>query len=69
MVYVMLSGLPVREYRAEVVLSDADGGGTDITWRSSFLPRIPGSGPLFRALMRGIVGGFARRLAAYSATR
>lgn len=31
----LLSGLPVRDYRAEVMLRPA-GRGTDIRWRSTF---------------------------------
>jgi hypothetical protein len=40
--------LPVRNYRAQVTLSDA-GGGTDIHWHSEFDARFPGTG--------GLVGG------------
>jgi uncharacterized protein YndB with AHSA1/START domain len=68
MVYVVRSGFPIREYRAEVVLSDGPAGGTDIIWRGSFFPPCPGTGPAFLALMRRIVGGLARGLADYSAT-
>jgi hypothetical protein len=64
--YVLLSGMPVRDYRADVELIP-DGAGTEIRWRSSFVPKIPGTGPLFRRLMAGIVGGFARRLATKAA--
>jgi uncharacterized protein YndB with AHSA1/START domain len=60
--YVLLSGMPVRDYRSDVDLTP-DGAGTEIRWRSSFAPRIPGTGPLVRAVMAAIVGGFARRLA------
>ena len=58
--------MPVRDYRADVDLIP-DGAGTQIRWRSSFAPKIPGTGPLVRALMAGIVGGFARRLAVAAA--
>ena len=34
--YVLLSGMPVREYRSDVDLT-VDGTGTEIRWRSSFL--------------------------------
>ena len=66
--YVMLSGQPVRDYRADVDLEPA-GDGTHITWRSSFKPLLPGTGPLMRRYLAAIVGGFARRLAAYAAER
>jgi uncharacterized protein YndB with AHSA1/START domain len=69
--YVILSGQPVRNYRAEVTLtpSDVDGGGTHISWRATFDPRIPGTGPLLRRYLGAIVGGFTRRLAAYAGTQ
>lgn len=34
--YVLLSGLPLRDYRSEVTLTPTDDGGTDIEWVSSF---------------------------------
>ena len=43
-VYEILSGLPIRGYVAEVVLSPATGDGTDIRWRSTFRTRVPGTG-------------------------
>lgn len=47
MEYTLLSGMPLRDYRAEVTLSP-DGDGTEIDWRSEF-DALPG------------VGGFHRR--------
>jgi Polyketide cyclase / dehydrase and lipid transport len=38
--YELLSGIPVRDYRAEVTL-EPDLDGTLITWRSSFRGRFP----------------------------
>jgi uncharacterized protein YndB with AHSA1/START domain len=58
----MRSGMPVRGYRAEVTLTPW-GSGTEIAWRSRFEPRIPGTGPLLRALLGAIAGDIARRLA------
>jgi hypothetical protein len=46
MAYTLLSGMPVRGYRAEVDLSDA-GDGTEIHWRSEF-DALPGVGELYR---------------------
>lgn len=42
--YVLLSGLPLRDYRGDVELTPTDDGGTDIHWHSEFRPRIPGTG-------------------------
>jgi uncharacterized protein YndB with AHSA1/START domain len=63
--YTMLSGNPVRNYRADVVLA-ADGDGTLITWSATFEPRIPGTGYLLERFYRMLIGSFARRLAAYA---
>jgi len=64
--YTILSGQPVREYRADVRLRP-DGDGTRIEWAASFRPAIPGTGRFVRWYLAAIVGGFARRLAAYAA--
>jgi uncharacterized protein YndB with AHSA1/START domain len=63
--YVIVSGQPVRNYRADVWLTATPEGGTLIRWRSRFEPRLPGVGPV----LRRIVGGFAGRLAAAAASR
>jgi len=60
--YVILSGQPVRGYRADIELA-ADGSGTLIQWRASFEPKVAALGPLIRWYLAVIVGGFARRLA------
>jgi Polyketide cyclase / dehydrase and lipid transport len=46
MAYKLLSGLPVRDYRAEVSLSP-DGDSTELRWRAEF-DALPGVGPLYR---------------------
>lgn len=46
MTYKLLSGLPLRDYRAEVTVSEADGG-SELRWRSEFDAR-PGVGGLYR---------------------
>lgn len=64
--YVMVSGPPVRGYRADVYLTESSGG-TRITWRATFTPLIPGTGSLLRLALGGVVRGFTRRLADYAA--
>ena len=64
--YTLLSGQPVRNYRADVTF-DPDGSGTRITWRGSFDPLIPGTGALLTAFYRWLMRRFARSLAAYAA--
>jgi len=61
--YVILSGQPVRQYRADVSLTPS-GDGTDIRWEATFLPRLPGTGRFIRWYLSKIVGGLARNLAA-----
>jgi uncharacterized protein YndB with AHSA1/START domain len=61
--YVILSGFPVRNYRGDVVLA-AEGGGSRITWSSSFDTKIPGTGRLMREVLHRIIrrmsGGVVR---------
>ncbi len=60
--YVLLSGLPVRGYRADVDLEPTTEG-TLIRWRASFDPTIPGTGWLIRRRLAGITQRFVRGLA------
>jgi hypothetical protein len=61
--YRLLSGLPLRGYEAAIELADAPGGGTDITWRSQFEPKIPLTGGLFRRALQKFIADTAERLA------
>ena len=49
--YVSISGLAIKDYRANVDVEDDDTDGATIRWRASFFPKIPGTG---RLLQRGI---------------
>jgi hypothetical protein len=60
------SGLPVRGYRADVDL-EPDGQGTAIRSRSSFDPKLPGTGWLIRRRLARITERFVRGLAAHAA--
>ena len=62
MAYVVRSGWPVRDYRAEVRF-EPDGTGTRITWSGTFDALVPGTGALVLALTRPMIAGFVRRLA------
>jgi hypothetical protein len=69
--YVLLSGLHIRDYRADVDLtSPVPGGttGTAIRWHSSFVPAVPGTGWLFRLVLGRFIARCARGLAAHAAT-
>lgn len=66
--YRLLSGLPVRGYRAQVTLSDA-ADGTGIHWHSEFDARFPGTGGLVRRSLQRAVSDVAGRLAAEAERR
>lgn len=62
MVYRLASGLPVRDYRSEMVLDEERSGSdvvTVLTWSSSFTPRLPLTGGLLRRVMASAVDRFA----------
>lgn len=65
--YALLSGLALRDYRAEIDLTPAPEG-TAIRWHTTFRPKVPGSGWLYRRaldrLTRQFVDGLARASAA-----
>lgn len=63
--YVVVSGLPVRRYRSDVVL-EGDALGTVIRWDGSFDALVPGTGPGLRMVLQRMVGGFARRVGRYA---
>lgn len=52
--YSLTEGLPVRDYRGEVLVQPS-GGGTELIWRVRFRALVPGTGALLRRLVaRGI---------------
>jgi hypothetical protein len=59
-------GLPVRDYRAEVVLEPVPEG-TRITWRSTFRPKYPGTGWVWRRGIEKMLDEIVDRLAAHAA--
>jgi hypothetical protein len=60
--YELLSGMPLRNYRADVRVISA-GEGTLITWASSFQCAF-GTGWFWRRFMNGVLSKMARQLAA-----
>jgi hypothetical protein len=64
--YTLLSGVPVRDYRADVHLTPDDPG-TRITWTATFTPKYPGTGWILTPFLRLILRDFARRLARHAA--
>jgi len=63
--YRILSGFPVRDYRADVTL-EAAGTGTRIEWAGSYTPRWPGTGPLLQAVLPRLMQRFADDVARYA---
>jgi hypothetical protein len=60
--YVLVSGLPLRGYRADVTLTPGPSG-TTITWHSTFRAKVPGTGPLYRRQLGKFVGQCVEGLA------
>lgn len=64
-VYEGRRGLPVRLYRAEVLL-EADGTGTAITWSGELIPLLPGTGGLILVWLRSTVSRMLSQLTRYA---
>jgi hypothetical protein len=60
--YVLLSGLPFRNYRADVCLTSPGGEGALINWTASFQCRY-GTGWFWRLFMNRILSNLAKQLA------
>jgi hypothetical protein len=65
---VVRGGLPMKNHLGEVRLAD-DGGATLIEWRCRFDSRIPGLGPVWRAIVGKIFRDTLLRLARYPFVR
>ena len=65
--YATISGVPVREYVGQVQLQDAPGGGTTVTWHSSFRPKFRGTGWLLERALRRFLEQCTQGLADYAA--
>jgi uncharacterized protein YndB with AHSA1/START domain len=61
--YVLLSGLPLVGYQADVELEPRADGGTGIWWRASFDVRWSGTGWFWRLVMRVVLARVAGALA------
>jgi hypothetical protein len=63
--YIAVSGLPLKEYRADVTLVPR-GLDTLIRWDATFEPKYAGTGPVIRMFLDRMVRSFARRVAHHS---
>ena len=61
--YTVLSGIPVRDYRADVQLVATATGGTAISWRATFEPRSPAPVRCSPRMLPRLIGSYARRAA------
>lgn len=53
--YLLLSGMPMRGYRADIDLEPTEQGGTRIVWHSAFSPAVAGTGWFFRWFMTRVL--------------
>lgn len=60
--YELISGLPLRGYRANVDLTP-ERGGTAIRWSSDFEAKVPGTGWLYRLALSRFMAATTRSLA------
>jgi len=63
--YVLISGLAVRDYRAEVDL-EPSGQGTIMRWHTTFRPKFPGTGWVYRRALGTATRNFVDGLAEFS---
>jgi uncharacterized protein YndB with AHSA1/START domain len=73
-VYTVLSGPPVRDYRATVTLSpegptNGAGEGTRVRWKVAFRGKIPFTSPLVKPVVKLVIGTLLRKASAESARR
>jgi uncharacterized protein YndB with AHSA1/START domain len=61
--YVLLRGLPIRNYRSDVTL-EPGGTGTLIRWHSEFDAKYPGTGVPMRGFIRMVLTDMCTRLVA-----
>jgi uncharacterized protein YndB with AHSA1/START domain len=67
--YILLSGFPFKNYRADIDLSARQDGGTLISWRAFFDPKYPGTGWLCRLFTTLVLRKIASDLAAAAEKR
>jgi hypothetical protein len=67
--YILLSGFPFKDYRADVDLSARQDGGTLIAWRAAFDPKYKGTGWFWRLFMTAVLKKIASDLAAAAEAR
>lgn len=64
--YMLLSGLAIKDYRADIDLTEGPDG-TTIRWRSSFRAKVPGTGGLYRRSLTTFIQQCADGVAEHAA--
>lgn len=65
--YVLLGGLALRDYRADISVTPEPAGGSHLTWHTEFRPKVPGSGWLYKRAIAKATRQFVEGLAAHAA--
>jgi len=66
--YVLLGGLAVTQYRADIDLESCDAG-TSVRWHTTFRPKVPGMGGVYRRALLTATHRFVAGLREATATR
>ncbi|WP_116950295.1 SRPBCC family protein [Jiangella endophytica] len=64
--YTLLSGLAIKDYRADIDLTEGPDG-TTIRWHSSFRAKVPGMGGVYRRSLTTFIRRCVDGLAAHAA--
>jgi uncharacterized protein YndB with AHSA1/START domain len=63
--YELVSGMPLRDYVAVIMLQPS-GAGTAIRWRSTFRAKVPGTGWIYRRELGKFIGQTVSGLAEFA---
>lgn len=63
--YTLLGGLALRDYRADIDLQ-ANASGTEIHWHTTFRPKVPGMGRIYRRALTKATQQFIDGLAEHA---
>lgn len=62
LVYILRAGLAVKEYRAEIDVEPVEGG-SQVRWHTTFKPKFPGTGGIYRRGLTKMTERFVEGLA------
>ena len=61
-VYTFFGANPIKDYRAEVLLTPTADGGTHLRWTGSFTEPVKGTGPILAAGLERVIKLFSGKL-------